>query len=188
MASTINASNGATSGLIQTGDSSGILALQVNNGTNALTLNTSGAVGVGNSPSYGSSGNLLISGGSAAAPSWSSTITNPTITNYVETPYSANSGSSLTLDLANGTLQIITLTASCTFTFPTATAGKSFMMMLIQNGTGGWSVTWPSVTNAVKWPGGTAPTITSTASKGDKYIFTADGTYWWGSNAGQNYL
>jgi len=47
MASTINASNGATSGLIQTGDASGVLALQTNNGTTALTIDTSGNVGIG---------------------------------------------------------------------------------------------------------------------------------------------
>jgi len=38
MATTINASNGSTSGLIQTGDASGVLALQTNNGVTALTL------------------------------------------------------------------------------------------------------------------------------------------------------
>ena len=40
MPSTINASNGPTSGLISTGDASGVLALQTNNGTTALTLGT----------------------------------------------------------------------------------------------------------------------------------------------------
>lgn len=112
-------------------------------------------------------------------------LTNPTVTNYVETPYSANSSTAITLNLANGTVQIITLTGNCTYTFPTATSGKSFMLLQKQDATGGRSVTWPA---SVKWPGGTAPTITSTASKGDKFVFTADGTYWWGSNAGQNYL
>jgi hypothetical protein len=40
MPSTINASNGGTSGLISTGDASGVLALQTNNGVTALTLGT----------------------------------------------------------------------------------------------------------------------------------------------------
>jgi hypothetical protein len=81
-------------------------------------------------------------------------------------------------------VQILTLTGNCTYTFPTATAGKSFILIQKQDGTGSRTVTWPA---AVKWPGGTAPTITSTASKADKFIFTADGTNWLGSNAGQNY-
>lgn len=113
------------------------------------------------------------------------TLTNPTVTNYVETPYSANSSTAITLSLTNGTVQIITLTGNCTYTFPTATAGKSFMLLQLQDATGSRTVTWPS---SVKWPSSTAPTITSTASKGDKFVFTADGTYWWGSVAGQNYL
>lgn len=71
MSSTINASNGTVSGLISTGDDSGQLQLQVNNGTPAVTLNTSGAIGVGSSPSYGTSGQVLTSSGSGSAPTWS---------------------------------------------------------------------------------------------------------------------
>ena len=121
----------------------------------------------------------------------SQTLTNKTIeagtfTNgYTEEVVTANTSTAYTVDLANGSVQILTLTGNCTFTFPTATAGKGFTMLLKQDGTGSRTVTWPS---SVKWPASTAPTITSTASKGDKFVFVGDGTYWWGSNAGQNYL
>ncbi len=111
------------------------------------------------------------------------TLTNPTVTNYVETPYSANSSTAITLSLANGTVQIITLTGSATITMPTAVSGKSFTILLKQDATGSRTVTW----STVQWPSATAPTITSTASKMDKYVFISDGTYWYGSNAGQNY-
>jgi len=104
---------------------------------------------------------------------------------YKEGVITANTTTAYTVSLTTGTFQILTLTGNCTFTFPTATSGKSFMMLLKQDATGGRSVTWPA---SVKWPASTAPTITSTASKGDKFVFSADGTYWWGSNAGQNYL
>ena len=119
------------------------------------------------------------------------TLTNKTIeagtfTNgYTEETVTANTSTAYTVDLANGSVQILTLTGNCTFTFPTATAGKGFTLLLKQDGTGSRTVTWPS---SVKWPASTAPTITSTASKGDKFVFVGDGTYWWGSNAGQNYL
>jgi hypothetical protein len=118
------------------------------------------------------------------------TVTNKTIeagtfTNgYTEETVTANTSTAYTIDLVNGSVQILTLTGNCTFTFPTATAGRSFILILKQDGTGSRTATWPA---AVKWPAGTAPTITSTASKSDKYIFTADGTNWIGSNAGQNY-
>ena len=111
------------------------------------------------------------------------TLTNPTVTNYVETPYSANSSTAITLALTNGTVQIITLTGNATITMPTAVSGKSFTLLLKQDATGSRTVTWATVA----WPSGTAPTITSTASKMDKYVFISDGTYWYGSNAGQNY-
>ena len=111
------------------------------------------------------------------------TMTNPTVTNYVETPYSANSSTAITLDLANGTVQIITLTGNATITMPTATSGKSFVMMLKQDGTGSRTVTW----STVKWAGGTAPTITSTASRLDLLSFFADGTNWYGAVISQNY-
>jgi hypothetical protein len=118
------------------------------------------------------------------------TLTNKTVeagvfTNgYTEEVATANTSTAYTIDLAGGSVQILTLTGNCTFTFPTATAGRSFFLLLKQDGTGGRTVTWPA---AVKWPGATAPTITSTASKLDKYVFTADGTNWYGSNSGQNY-
>jgi hypothetical protein len=111
------------------------------------------------------------------------TLTNPTVTNYVETPYSANSSTAITLALTNGTVQIITLTGTCTITMPTATSGKSFIMFLKQDGTGSRTVTW----STVKWAGGTAPTITSTASRQDILSFFADGTNWYGVVVAQNY-
>lgn len=111
------------------------------------------------------------------------TLTNPTVTNYVETPFTANTGTAITLDLANGTVQILTLTGNATITMPTATSGKSFVMLLKQDGTGGRTVTW----STVKWAGGTAPTITSTASRQDILSFFADGTNWYGAVIGQNY-
>jgi hypothetical protein len=118
------------------------------------------------------------------------TLTNKTVeagtfTNgYTEEVATANTGTTYTIDLAGGSVQILTLTGNCTFTFPTATAGQSFILLLKQDGTGGRTVTWPA---SVEWPGATAPTITSTASKMDKLVFTAADSNWYGSVAGQNY-
>jgi hypothetical protein len=113
------------------------------------------------------------------------TVEAGTFTNgYTEEVATANTSTAYTIDLAGGSVQILTLTGNCTFTFPTATAGRSFFLLLKQDATGGRTVTWPA---AVKWPGGTAPTITSTALRLDKFVFTADGTNFYGSVAGQNY-
>jgi len=110
------------------------------------------------------------------------TLTNPTVTNYVETRFTANSSTAITLNLANGTMQDITLTGSPTITMPTAAAGKSFILLL-RSGSGSYAVTWTTV----KWPGGTAPTVTATASRLDIYSFFSDGTNWYGVTVNQNY-
>lgn len=128
-------------------------------------------------------GNTAVTLGSTTTSLGNVTLVNTTVTNYTETPYSANSSTAITLSLANGTVQIITLTGNATITMPTAVSGKSFIMFLKQDGTGSRTVTW----STVKWPGGTAPTITSTASKQDIYSFFSDGTNWYGVTVGQNY-
>ena len=119
------------------------------------------------------------------------TLTNKTVeagtfTNgYTEELVSASTSTAYTVDLANGSVQYLTLTGNCTYTFPTPAAGKSFTLVQKQDGTGSRTVTWPA---SVKWPAGTAPTITATASKADKFVFTAiDSSSWLGSVAGQNY-
>ena len=112
------------------------------------------------------------------------TITNPTVTNYTESVVAiGNSGTSQTLSLTSGTVQTVTLTGNCTFTMPTATAGKSFILIVVQDGTGGRTATFTSV----KWPNGAAPTITTTATTGrDILTFVSDGTNWYGTFA-QNF-
>ena len=132
---------------------------------------------------YGSNTLTDVVGVTATQTLTNKTLTNPTITNYVETPFSANSSTAITLALTNGTVQIITLTGNATITMPTAVSGKSFTILLKQDATGSRTVTWATVS----WPSATAPTITATASKMDKYVFISDGTYWYGATAGQNY-
>jgi len=112
----------------------------------------------------------------------SPTVNNPTVTNYVETVQALGTVSaSSTLALTSGTVITATLTAStpCTFTMPTATAGKSFILILTQAATGMTT----AVFTGVKYPGGTAPTITATASAKDIISFVSDGTNWYGTAA-----
>ena len=90
-----------------------------------------------------------------------------------------------TLSIAAGTVLTATLTAStaCTFTMPTATAGKSFILLLKQAATTGNGT---ATFTGVKWNSAGAPTITATAGKMDILTFVADGTNWYGS-ASQGY-
>jgi hypothetical protein len=68
--SIIAAGTTTTTALSSTGNTDGTLQLQVNGTTPSVTLNTLGAVGVGASPSFGTSGQALLSAGSTAAPAW----------------------------------------------------------------------------------------------------------------------
>ena len=111
------------------------------------------------------------------------TLTNPSVNNYTEGVVAIGTvTSSHTLSLTNGTVQTATLTAStaCTFTMPTATAGKSFVLLLKQAATTGAGT---ATFTGVKWGTAGAPTITSTAGKMDILTFVADGTNWYGSIA-----
>ena len=109
------------------------------------------------------------------------TLTNPTVSNYTESVVAVGTvTSSHTLALTNGTVQTATLTAStaCTFTMPTATAGKSFVLLLKQAAaTGNGTATF----TGVKWGASGAPTITATAGRMDILSFFSDGTNWYGS-------
>ena len=91
---------------------------------------------------------------------------------------SGNSGTSKTLDFTNGYSQKSTLTGNVTFTFSNPISGQAYVLKLVQDGTGSRTVTWPA---AVKWSGGTAPTLTTTASKTDLINLYYDGTNYFGS-------
>lgn len=72
MATILNADT-VSGGAVVTGDSSGEIQLQ-GGGTPRLTFNTSGAMGVGSSPSYGTSGQVLTSAGTGGAPTWAAAV------------------------------------------------------------------------------------------------------------------
>ena len=107
---------------------------------------------------------------------------NLTFDSYTESVVAnGNSGASKTLSLASGTVHTCTLTNNCTFTMPTATAGKSFSMFL-NSGSGNYTASF----SGVRWADSAIPTATITASKVDIYSFISDGSFWYGSFS-QNY-
>lgn len=145
----------------------------VTSGAYSLTLTSTAATNV----TLPTTGTLATLAGSEAFTN--KTLTNPTVTNYLESVVAiGNSSTSQTLALTNGTVQTVTMTGNCTFTMPTATAGKSFVL-IVSSGAGGFTGTFTSV----KWPNNGAPTLTTTASRWDILTFFADGTNWYGTFA-----
>ena len=92
----------------------------------------------------------------------------------------AASGATETIpDVTTAQVSHITLTADCTFTFPTAAAGKRFTLVLVQDGATPRLATWPA---SAKWPGATAPTLSTGAGKVDQFRFLcSDGATWAGT-------
>ena len=100
---------------------------------------------------------------------------------FVETD-NGNSGTADTIDWTLSNKQKSTLTGNVTYTF-TAPGGPASLILKVLTGAGSFTATWPA---AVKWAGGTAPTITTTASRMDLICFYYDGTNYWGTYS-QNY-
>jgi hypothetical protein len=139
--------------------------VEINESTGALTINSA-----------------TIGATTAAA----GTFTTLTLSTYVESVVAIGTVTTAsTLSLTNGTVQTATLTAStaCTFTMPTATAGKSFVLLLKQAATTGNGT---ATFTGVKFGSAGVPTITATAGKMDILTFIADGTNWYGT-ANQGY-
>jgi hypothetical protein len=105
---------------------------------------------------------------------------------FGETSSSPSSATNaITFDLANGAAFEVTLTeniSSITISNPPTTGNHAAIIVkFIQDSTGSWTVTgWPA---SVKWPGGTAPVITTTLTTGTDIVIleTWDaGTTWYG--------
>lgn len=95
-----------------------------------------------------------------------------------------NSGAALNLNLVNGNVQKITLTANCTLTLtaPAAGAFRSLLLYVFQDATGSRTITWPA---SVKWGTAGAPTLSTAATKMDKILLdTVDGGTNWYASAG----
>lgn len=162
----------------------------------SVTLNN--AMGFGVSFASGSFNNLYITNASLASTTISnsllfnaslasSTITNSNLRSSVINdvsiygvymPYSTklNAVASTTYDLGVSNIFSTTLSVATT-TFAIANpAVSAFVIRVGQDGTGGRRVLF---FNTIKWAGGTAPTLTSTASKTDVFGFlcTASGFY-----------
>jgi hypothetical protein len=81
---------------------------------------------------------------------------------------SSANASQTTINWNNSNVQELKLTTSTTITFTNTNPGARYILMLLQDATGSRTVTWPST---VQWAAGTAPTLTTTASKMDIITF-----------------
>lgn len=100
-------------------------------------------------------------------------------TAYFSETDNGNSSTADTIDWKLSNKQKSTLTGNCTFTFTAPGGPCSLILKLAQDATGSRLVTWPAT---VHWPGGVAPTLTTTASRIDIITFYWDGTTYFGNS------
>jgi hypothetical protein len=106
------------------------------------------------------------------------TLTSPaintaTMTGTTQTVTADSDGATITFDLTAGPIHTVTLGGNRTLALSNSATGKVFILRLLQDGTGSRTVTWFST---IKWPGGSAPTLTTTASKADTFGFICTGS------------
>jgi hypothetical protein len=83
----------------------------------------------------------------------------------------------ITWDVSTSPVAKVTLTASRTLAAPTnGAAGQFISIAIIQGGSGSYTVTWNS---AYEFTGDTSPTLTTTVSKADVFVFRYNGTVWY---------
>jgi hypothetical protein len=65
------------------------------------------------------------------------------------------------------------MTGNCTFTFTAPSGPTNILLRIIQDATGGRTITWPA---SVKWPSAVVPTLSTTASAEDIVTCYYNGT------------
>ena len=82
-------------------------------------------------------------------------------------------GATVAVDWNLSQNQKVTVAGNRTLTFSNPVAGEVYSIKIKQDATGSRTITWPP---AVKWAGGSAPTLTTTAGRTDLIVFLYDGT------------
>jgi hypothetical protein len=106
----------------------------------------------------------------------SATFTITSLKDIRETVYALTYGATITPDVANGTVQSVTLTGNVTFSaFANPVAGQSITLIVKQDATGS-----RTLTSTMKFAGGTK-TLTTAANSTDIISVFYDGTTYWAS-------
>jgi len=94
--------------------------------------------------------------------------------NYSET--TLTDGSSITWNASTEDVAKVTLAGNRTLgSASSGTTGQFISLLIIQDGTGSRTLTWNA---AYEFASDTAPTLTTTAAKGDVFVFRYNGSKW----------
>jgi hypothetical protein len=108
------------------------------------------------------------------SPTFTGTVTiNANIANQILTD-----GATINWDTSLGSVATVTLGGNRIIAAPTNLKIGSYILHVIQDGSGNRTVTWNSI---FKWPAGVAPVLTTTGNRRDLFSFVCDGTNLYGS-------
>jgi hypothetical protein len=94
--------------------------------------------------------------------------------NYTESTLTDQA--TVTWDASTEDVCKVTLAGNRTLAAPTnGTTGQFISILVIQDGTGSRTITWNAV---YEFASDTAPTLTTTAAKGDVFVFRYNGSKW----------
>jgi len=160
-----------------------IATLNSTTGTIATLNSTTGTIG---NLSTTLTGDLTISAGVATA----STATVAKLASAQEYTAAHNfnattltSGTSIAWDLSSNQVARLVLSTDGTMADASNKVDGSVYILLVTQGTGSNTLAWNAT---YKWPGGTAPTLTTGSAKSDIFTFISNGTSLFGV-ASQNY-
>jgi len=165
----------ATGATIALADGSGIATVGAYTGTftmtgtTGVTLPTSGTL-YGTASGSITSANLATSltnetGTSLVVFNTSPTLVTPTITGGTATTAQLTDGATIASDASAAVVNYVTLGGNRTMSaISNFVNGQRLVYVIVQDGTGSRTLAW---TDTIKWKGGSAPTLTTTASKAD---------------------
>jgi hypothetical protein len=81
----------------------------------------------------------------------------------------------VTMDFNESVNHLLVAGGNRTLVFSNPSAGATYTIRITQDATGSRTITWPTT---VKWAGGSAPTLTSTASRTDDIVLLYDGAFY----------
>jgi len=114
--------------------------------------------------------NLTVSG--------NTTLNGTTTDNSNALSQTLTDAATIAWNTASGRVASVTLTASRTMGAPTNLKIGTYILNVIQGGTGSYGITWNSV---FKWPAGVAPSLSTAVGARDLFTFYSDGTNLYGS-------
>lgn len=129
-----------------------------------------GASGAPTRLANGSVGQVLVSAGGTSAPTWQQ---------FPQTTQTLTDAATVAWDGALGPVAKVTLGGNRTLAAPTNLVdGGTYILRVIQDGTGSRTLAYNAV---FKWPGGTAPVLSTAINAIDILTFVSDGTNLYGA-------